>query len=163
MLWTGLASEATTVGAVASFDVLWPTVAAQLRAGRPANELELLRSTARQAKNARFEAVGELVEVEFRFRSGINFFPRSSLQDVPVKPNNRALLMLAATVEEKMVEAVNSGRFVPMPLWFGLFAGTRPPDLFLSQQAEYEGLFSPARRPVAPASSPVEEALGELF
>ncbi len=163
VLWTALPSEATTVGAVASFASLWPTVAAHLRAGRPANELELLRSTAREATTARFDAIGAVVGVEFAFRSGINFFPRSSLQNVPVKSNNRALLMSAATVEQKMVEAVTTRRFVPMPLWFGLFAGTRPPDLFLSQQAEYEGLFSPARRPAAPMLSPVEEVLSELF
>lgn len=160
VVWTGRAGADTTVGQVTSFDRVWPVVAEHLRGGGAANELEMLRSTSRDAASTTFDAHGTTVDLAFTFRSGINFFPRASLQDVPVYSNNRALLMSAATVEEKMQEAVTNDRFVPMPLWFALFAGTRPPDLFLSQRSEYEAQFSPARRkPSLDVERPAQEPL----
>lgn len=146
ILWTTCAESDATLAEVAHFDAVWTVVAEHLRSGGAANELELLRSASRDASANRFDEVGTPVDLAFKFRSGINFFPRASLQHVPVTSNNRALLMSAETVEEKMQEAVDNDRFVPMPLWFALYAGTRPPDVFLAQLAEYEALFSPAGR-----------------
>lgn len=164
VVWSRQATTTTTVGELASFDALWPAVASHLRQGFPANELELFRSTSRDP-----DALGVAAQdpagwrIEFELRSGVYFFPRASLQDVPVTSNNRALLISGDTVRSKMIEAAGAGACVPMPLWFALYAATRPPDLFLSQQAEYEGMFSPARRVPTRPGSPMENNLSHLF
>jgi hypothetical protein len=136
----------TSLPGVLGFDDLWPVVAAQLRSGMAANHIEVVSSTAveRRVDEAHF-LPGSHVQVRSGHRPGVYVFPAASLVKVPVKTNNRAVLLSKETVARLMTESVAAGLFAPLPMWFAAFAGDRPPDLYLTQRAEFDSLFSPTR------------------
>lgn len=146
VLWHVQAHEKTTVADLLPFDVLWPLVASYINVGFRANRIEVVRSNRPVAEP--LEPFGDdPAELSFTHRSGVSLFVASDLVNVPVESNNRALLLSRDTVAQKMVAALGRGLFVPMPLWFRIFAADRPPDLYLTQRAEFDSLFSPASRP----------------
>jgi hypothetical protein len=144
VLWCAM-SAGEDLAALAPFESTWPVVADAVSRGLPANEIDMFRAT--RAKGARegWPAMGDAVLLNFDQPPGISLMPTSDLQNVPVKSNNRAVLIKAATVKTKMSNARSNGYFVPMPLWFRIYAGARPPDLFLIQRAEFDAMFSPTR------------------
>ena len=83
--------------------------------------------------------------MEAPLRSGVYVFPPASLVNVPVKTNNRAVLLARKTVARLMTDSIETNLFVPLPNWFAAFGGDRPPDLYLTQRMEFDALFSPTR------------------
>lgn len=128
------------------FDRIWNRVAEHIRAGLPANELDVLAAgtpaSAAALRAVRRDRGGTEVQLNVDFRGGVYFFARELLQDLPVSKNNRALLISTATVRELLATAKLSGFFAPMPIWYWLYAMDRPPDMYSAQRAEYDALFS---------------------
>lgn len=143
-LWT--TQVATTVGALVPFSELWARLSVPLRLGVSANELELLIAPAVALFPLR-EALGLAAPTLIRataadLRPGVYLFPHSQLQDVPVVSNNRAVLLAKETVAALMREAMSSGLFAPLPTWFAAWAPVRPPNLYLTQRAQFDQMFS---------------------
>jgi len=76
------------------------------------------------------------------FRPGFYLFDQTQLIDVAVIHNNRAVLVPQATVGDLMRNAESDNRFTPMSTWFSAYAGIDPPDLYSTQHAQYDRLFS---------------------
>lgn len=144
VLWT-TSTRGGNLSALAPFAETWPVVADAMSRGAAANEIDMFRAT--RAKQARetWPSVGDAVQLNFDQLPGISLMRTADLQNVPVDSNNRAILIRAATVREKMDKARADGYFVPMPLWFRIYAGSRPPDLFLIQRTEFDAMFSPTQ------------------
>jgi hypothetical protein len=75
-------------------------------------------------------------------RPGVYVIPIEKLADVPVKPNNRALLVDARQVRTWLAESRSDGLYAPLPLWYQAYAEERPPDLYTTQRSEFDALFS---------------------
>ena len=120
-----------------SFEELWLVVGTHYAGGTPAYLLDLmyLPDTVK---------VGDRASMTSASRPGQYLFPKNLLSDVPVSSNNRALLVKKATIKELMAASRNLGLWTPMPVWPALFAGKRPPDLYLSLRADFDRRFSPA-------------------
>jgi hypothetical protein len=84
---------------------------------------------------------GAELTVEGSSRPGIYFFDPDMLTNVALTANNRAQLIPAARVDQAMEQARASGRFVPLPTWFSLFAQSNPPNLFLAQKSQFDDMF----------------------
>lgn len=106
----------------------------------PANEIELFLGSHSHINHLSVGAVG-VVETEV-FRPGTYVFPQSLLTDVPVKPNNRGLLVSKDLVTGFMKSSREQGSFVPSGTWFAVYSGSEPPDLYLAQRREFDLLFS---------------------
>jgi hypothetical protein len=105
--------------------------------GIPANHLELLLVN----DDAHQLVPSVHVQIESQCRAGTFLIPKESLVDVPVKTNNRAVLIDKKVISALMSEAVKNGQFIPMPIWFAAYAGDRPPDLYLAQKRNYDDAF----------------------
>lgn len=133
---TGLAAD------VASFSDIWALVAPEIAKGTPANEIEVLH---RAGKNSRgLLRPGDRVTLSSGLRPGVYVLVVEQLQLLPLKSNNRALLVDKDTVKQKMGDAAEAGQHIPMSTWAEVFASPRPPDLYLSQRAQWDARFSPA-------------------
>jgi len=119
-----------------TFRRVWQQVKLALDTGTPANFLEILvvRSSSLSVGDS-LQAPTEL------FRPGVYVLDPAQMIDLPVTPNNRALLVSKDTVANLMKAAASNDRLVPFPLWFSLFAGEQPPDLYLAQKAAYDAIF----------------------
>ena len=143
-----------TVATILPFSTLWPTVADELAAGRPANEIEvLIINSASRSKHVtpellrRVESGDTNVSTTVPLRGGIYFFSLDTLQDLAVTTNNRGILIPKDKVGELAETARNRDNFVPLPLWFWLYAELRPTDMYQVQRTEYDALFSASHTP----------------
>lgn len=106
----------------------------------PANELEIL------VFDKRVQApigIGRTMTVHSNsFRPGVYLLDRKWLQAVPIKRNNRALLVPKHFVREVMDESRKAGLHVPLSDWFSSYSGHNPPDLYLAQRNEYDLMFA---------------------
>lgn len=123
--------------ALPSFEELWLVVGTHFAAGTPAYLLDLmyLPETIK---------VGDVATMTSASRPGQYLFPKALLSDVPVSSNNRGLLVKKPTIKELMAASRQLNLWTPMPVWPALFAGERPPDLYLSLRADFDRRFSPA-------------------
>jgi hypothetical protein len=138
--------EGGELRSILPFESAWTVVAQELAGRVPANHLELVVTGQQDRKGLVESFLREPdVEVTAKFRPGLYVFPQEHLVDVPVKTNNRAVLLSRDTVAELMSTAMADGLFAPMPIWFGAYTGHRPPDLYLTQRAEFDSMFSPTR------------------
>lgn len=141
-----LTPDHEVVGDVFAFDEIWHAITRQIFDGRPANEIEILRTRSRLS-----EAQEQLVEpgcrllIDFELRSGVYVIPLSAMTDVPLAKNNRGQLLAKETVVGLLGDAQKRGLFVPMPLWYTHFAPPRPPDTFLPLRADLDNRFSANR------------------
>jgi hypothetical protein len=123
-----------------SWNDIWTGVTSALSQGVPANELEVivlpLKKSSTISRGDKFSHVGST------FRPGIYLLDQGWLQNVPVRPNNRGLLVSRALVKELMLTSIQSGDHIPLSDWFSVFTGNNPPDLYLAQKQEYDMFFS---------------------
>lgn len=124
------------------FENLWSEVVRATSDGCRSNEIELLlfKASARINDNERYHHISEV------FRPGMYLFDQSKLIDIKVVHNNRAILVPKVLVANLMNEAILEGDFVPMTTWFACYAGGNPPDLYLTQRAEFDKRFSNSGR-----------------
>jgi hypothetical protein len=130
-------SEQTSPWKSLPFEEVWRGLSG--RGDRHANECEVLVTQGGR------EVPDGCPELELRFsgrRPGVYLIPKATLQNVPVKANNRGLLVHADLVQAWLDDAKRAQLFVPMPLWYQAYAEDRPPDLYSVQRAEYDALFS---------------------
>jgi hypothetical protein len=119
------------------FRPIWAEIARASAAGIAANHVELLLVADGDAP-----VVGAELTLTNACRPGTYLIPQDALVDVPVKTNNKAVLMPRSFINKQMDLAVTSHHFVPMPTWFAAYAGDRPPDLYLAQKRNYDGFFT---------------------
>ncbi len=124
------------------FETLWSEVVRAIGDGCRSNEIELLlfKGSSLINDNERYRQVSEV------FMPGTYLFDQSKLIDIEVAHNNRAILVPKAFVAQLMTEAIMESNFVPMTTWFACYAGGNPPDLYLSQRAEFDKRFSNSGR-----------------
>jgi len=106
----------------------------------PANEIEMFLGKHSQLKKLSVGDSGVLMTDVFR--PGTYVIPEASLTNVPVKPNNRALLVAKDLVAGFMRSSEAQGTFVPSGTWFATYSKPEPPDLYLAQRREFDVLFS---------------------
>lgn len=138
-------SPGQTVPEALPFSRVWGHVADHVAQGGAANDIDVL-VTATKSPLPEL-ALGEAgsptpVGVSVRYRGGAYLLARELLQDLRVTANNRAILIPRKTVQELLDEAVLSGLFAPLPLWYWMYAEERPPDMYSAQRAEYDKRFS---------------------
>jgi hypothetical protein len=138
ILYRWQATSEGLIKEVFGFRPIWAEIARASTRGVSANHLELLLVT-EEIDNV---TVHSTVKLLCRCRAGTFLIPRESLVEVPVKTNNRAVLIDKKLISNLMDSAVSQGLFVPMPIWFAAYAGDRPPDLYLAQKRNYDDAFS---------------------
>ena len=142
------ADSDTTVTALVPFPALWAALTGPLAKGAGANTLEVLHAstTAASTQVAALAQPGsagtDMTLTADDLRPGLYLLAKDLLQDVPVSSNNRAVLVAKSTVAALMRQAVGSGLFTPLPTWFAAWAPVRPPNLYLTQRAQYDQMFS---------------------
>ena len=142
------AATDTTLTALVPFSALWAALSGPLAKGASANTLEVLyastaaASTQVAALTQPGGAGADLTMTADDLRPGVYLLARDLLQEVPVTSNNRAVLVARDTVAALMRQAVGSGLFTPLPTWFAAWAPVRPPNLYLTQRAQYDQMFS---------------------
>lgn len=139
-------SEEQPVSEALPFSHLWAHVATHVRDGGAANEIDVFATNAkfpsRVTETLPFDDSVTDTEITVELRGGAYFLRRELLQSLPVKTNNRAILIPKATVKELLQEATLRGLFAPLPLWYWIYAQERPPDMYSAQRAEYDARFS---------------------
>jgi hypothetical protein len=144
-LWE--AAVSTTVREFVTFGDLWARLSSSLSQSVPANDLEVLIAPASALKQLT-DLVGSSADGDGLrasagdLRPGVYLFVRDLLQDVPVTSNNRAVLLTKHTVASLMRQSVSADLFAPLPTWFAAWAPVRPPNLYLTQRAQYDQMFS---------------------
>jgi hypothetical protein len=129
-----------------SFEEVWGLVTRETAAGRPANLIEIFRTSNRISDSAmELLKPGSSIHIDFDLRSGFYVLPQDLLSDVPLGNNNRGQLLKKAVVASLLKAAAERGLCVPMPLWYTHYAPARPPDTFLTLRAEFDSRFSSAR------------------
>lgn len=128
------------------FSRVWRQVAEHIRRGGAANEIDVF-VTNRPVKPMAFEAIRAsglptAADVSVPYRGGVYLFPRSLLQNLAVKSNNRAVLIPKTTIQGLLGQARELGLSTPLPLWYTVYARERPPDMYSAQRAEYDSRFS---------------------
>lgn len=127
------------------FSRVWGHVAGQVKAGKAANNIDVL------ATNRRSPPLTQLlagtpnprpIDLHVPARSGVYLFPRVMLQNLNVKSNNRAILIPKDTIAKLVDQAFLLGLYTPLPLWYTVYAQERPPDMYSAQRAEYDARFS---------------------
>jgi len=153
--WMVDSSSETSVSDRMPFAKSWRSASVAHASGIPANELEILlfprRVLADLSPGVRF-AIDEDI-----LRPGIFLFDHDWLQNVPVKPNNRGLLVAKEFVRNAMVRSRREGLHVPLSDWFSAYSGDKPPDLYLAQRSEYDLMFSKSQPSLAVTVDPVME------
>lgn len=122
------------------FRLIWLPLTKKLGLGIAANHIEIFVVKS-ESKSDEIE-IGRKLLFNSCHRPGTFLFDTPALKNLPVKRNNRAVLIDRKIVENLMINAYEQGLFVPMPTWFAAFAGERPPDLYLAQKNEYDQMFS---------------------
>ncbi len=74
---------------------------------------------------------------------GIYFLEKEHLQGLHLTSNNRAHLVSQDELARVMKLAVQSGTFVSMPLWPGIFADMRPANLYAIQRRQFDEMLAP--------------------
>jgi hypothetical protein len=120
------------------FRQIWAEVARAFAQDIPANHLELLLLEG----NAEELEPRITIRVSSTCRPGTFLIADTALVDLPVKTNNRAVLIDRKIIAKLMATSAGHGLFIPMPIWFAAYAGDRPPDLYLSQKRSYDDSFS---------------------
>ena len=128
------------------FSRIWRHVAEHIRKGGGANEIDVLVTNSRPRpmtlEAIRSAGLPVAADVHVPYRGGVYVFPRSLLQDLAVKSNNRAVLIPKPTVQGLLTQARELGLATPLPLWYTVYAQERPPDMYSAQRAEYGSRFS---------------------
>ena len=88
--------------------------------------------------------VGDTGNLHSGARPGMYLLPKQLLSGIPLSANNRAALIKKGTIQELMNVCRALGLWTPLPIWPVLYAGERPPDLYLSLRADFDRRFSPA-------------------
>jgi hypothetical protein len=146
LLRSEIGIDDNSAGEVFDFADVWGIVAAESAAGRPVNQIEILRTRSKlDAATREMLEPGSMITMEFALRSGLYVMPRNLLQEVELGSNNRGQLLKKPVVSELMSEAQAMGLMVPMPLWYTHYASPRPPDSFLALRSEFDSQFSSAR------------------
>lgn len=147
VLLRGLFSpEHEAVSDVIAFDDIWGTLTQQAFDGRPANEIEILRTQRRLSESQeQLLEPGCRLSIDFELRSGVYIIPVSAMRNVSLANNNRGQLLAKKTVIKLLSDAQRLGLFVPMPLWYAHFVPSRPPDTFLPLRASLDNRFSADR------------------
>lgn len=131
---------------VLPFGRIWKHVAVNLQEGRPANEIDVLVTSRPMPPLLveEFAAAGYPVNISISvgLRGGVYLLRHELLQDLPVKTNNRAILIPRETIKGLLHEAVDRWLFAPIPLWYWVYAQRRPPDMYSAQRLEYDARFS---------------------
>ena len=78
-------------------------------------------------------------------RAGCFVLSKAQLTNIKLGQNNRASLIMQDEMRRLLSESESQGRFTPIPLWPSIYAGVRPPDLFLGLKAQFDDRFSPVR------------------
>ncbi len=134
-----------TVEEALPFGRVWRHVADHVNRGGRANEIEVLCTNGRKAV-AGIEPASLInpapLDISVERRSGIYLLRKDLLQNLPVKTNNRAILIPSTTVKLLLEEAAIHGLFAPLPLWYWVYAEERPPDMYAAQRAEFDARFS---------------------
>lgn len=122
------------------FDAVWEFMAHYLKTGGRANDFDMLICTSPKAK----ELSGLKVSVDRdHLLPGIHVFGINGMVDLPLKSNNRSGSLLSkGIVRGLMTLAQADGLFAPLPLWFSVYAETRPPNLYSTQRQELDSIFS---------------------
>lgn len=122
------------------FEVIWAHVAKSVRSGGSAAQLDVLLTESVAATAGPGDV---LTGDDARLPAGVYLLPADSLQDVPVTSNNRSAKLIGRdNVASAMGRARAAHLFARLPLWFRCYSGSRPPDLYAAQRAEYDALFS---------------------
>jgi hypothetical protein len=131
-------AASSDLNAELSFQSVWSTVAERIASGAPANHIEVLKIETPGFPPTLAEADVSGVEL----RSGFYVLPRSELQDLAVRVNNRSGRIIPRETGMRLIaSAVRQNLFVPMPTWYRAYADDRPPDLYTVQRAEYDQRF----------------------
>lgn len=120
------------------FEDLWRHIAGERRDGEPVNVLDVFIS----GRSGFVPAGGGWQVDESVVRPGAYLIPRSRLQDLDVKRNNRAVLVPNATIVALLKRSATDGLVAPMSLWYQAYAASHPPDLYTAQRTEYDALFN---------------------
>jgi hypothetical protein len=139
-LWRPVAAGAAHV--VVPFDDVWQEVARHSEV--PVNELEVL--VVQTKKSTLVEGSSVEVRSDNLFRPGAYFFRKDHLVQVPVRTNNRGVLVSKELVRSFMRKSEVENNFVPTSTWFAKYAGSDPPDLYLAQKSEFDLMFAAHRR-----------------
>jgi hypothetical protein len=123
---------------VFGFRQIWAEVARAFAQDIPANHLELLLLSG----NADELEPRTTIRVSSTYRPGTFLIADTALVDLPVKTNNRAVLIDKKIIAKLMATSAVHELFIPMPIWFAAYAGDRPPDLYLSQKRSFDDSFS---------------------
>ena len=125
---------------VVPFDAVWEHMADQLRDGGNANDFDLLICSAGNASGL----TGCAVEVDRQhLLPGFHVFGVGEMVDLPLESNNRSGSLLSKELVRKlMTQAQAEDLFAPLPLWFSVYAETRPPNLYSTQRQELDAIFS---------------------
>ena len=149
MLGTWAAAADTTVTALLPFAELWAALTGPAARGADANRLEVLHASPpalRRLDRAGGQAALLPVEPVLAardLRPGVYLLARDLLQDVPVRANNRAVLVardtVAALTPVRGQRPVRPAAHLVRRLRLGA-----PPDLYLylTQRAQYEQMFT---------------------
>jgi hypothetical protein len=122
------------------FETVWEHMARQLKSGGSANDLDLIVCPA----NGTHDFVGLALQVDREhLLPGFHVFGVNEMVDLPLKSNNRSGSLLSKDlVRQLMKQAQMSGLFAALPLWFSVYAETRPPNLYSTQRQELDAIFS---------------------
>jgi len=132
-------SELKMVREMMSFTSVWSVIRGVENI--PANEIDILLANSRDVEDAGI-TVGAQVHVSAETRPGIYLLDPEVLRDIELTRNNRGQLIPARTVNSVMDEAIASGRFLPLPTWFSIYAADQPPSLYVAQKSQFDDLFS---------------------
>lgn len=122
---------------VPTFEETWSVVGNLYSEGVPAYLLDLLYLPSSLK-------AGDSGIIKSTARPGNYLLPLDLLKDIPLGANNRAALIKKQTIEELMNACRALDLWTPLPIWPVLYAGERPPDLYLSLRADFDRRFSPA-------------------
>jgi hypothetical protein len=122
------------------FDAMWAHMAGHLLAGGNANDFDLLVCPVKPSEGL----AGSTLEVAGgHLLPGFHLFPVGAMKDLPLGSNNRSGSLLSKDLVRKlMADSQAAGLFAALPLWFSMYAESRPPNLYSTQRQELDGLFS---------------------
>jgi hypothetical protein len=122
------------------FDVVWARMAIQLERGGNANDFDMLICPAEKASGL----AGLTLRIDGEhLLPGFHVFGIAGMVDLPLKSNNRSGSLLSKELVRRLMrQAQTNGLFAPLPLWFSIYAETRPPNLYSTQRQELDAIFS---------------------
>jgi hypothetical protein len=142
-----VANDETKVNEILNLDNVWKKMTKYWSSNNPANSIEIF--VTKNSKNSQLmqnSIVNKTqVEIDYIALPGVYLFPKSSLQNVKVTKNNRAILLPTEKVLEMVKLAFDSENFTYLPNWYSCYATSRSVDLYLVQRTEYDRLNSSAR------------------